>query len=174
MTVPKVRMYTRHSDSGLSLLNEEWVEWVLTHQSRPGATNENGWGFGRVAYYSWHVGHQRIEVSIEQWPYAHVLPDASGFIGFEKRGAPDNCLLLDAFGKERMRLTVPWELTKPRNPESSKPPTSFVNVSEPYVNPIDGRKGDFGVTAWVEYAGRYYFELDYHSGQFLWGREIRD
>jgi hypothetical protein len=102
------------------------------------------------------------------------LPDATGFLCFERDSTPDNCLLLDAHGKERMRLTVPWQLTKPRNPESAKPPTSFANISAPYINPADGKEGTFGVTAWVEHAGRYYFELDYHSGEFLWGREIRD
>ena len=73
-----------------------------------------------------------------------------------------------------MRLTVPWQLTKPQNPESAKPPTSFADVSGPYSNPVDGRKGEFGVSAWVEHAGQYYFELNYHAGQFLWGKEIRD
>jgi len=73
-----------------------------------------------------------------------------------------------------MRLTVPWQLTNPKNPESAKPPTSFALVSAPFVNPTDGKEGHFGVTAWVEHAGQYYFELDYHSGQFLWGRPIRD
>ena len=103
-----------------------------------------------------------------------ALPESSGFICFEDVKKPDNCLLLDAAAKERMRLSVPWQLTGHQNPESAKSPTSFVDVSAPYVNPFDGRKGGYGVTAWVQYAGMYYFELDYHTGQFLWGTEIRD
>ncbi|OUL98742.1 hypothetical protein A8M77_30135 [Variovorax sp. JS1663] len=102
------------------------------------------------------------------------LPDASGFICFESDWKPDNCLLLDVYGNERTRLTVPWQLTRPRNPESAKPPTSFARISSPYINPADGKEGRFGVEAWVEHAGQYYFELDYHAGQFLWGKEIRD
>ncbi|GAA4346849.1 hypothetical protein GCM10023165_31660 [Variovorax defluvii] len=174
MTSRLIKRYTRHSDKGFALLDDQWIDWVLQHQGEPGATNENGWGFGRVTHYSWYVGDERIEVSIDQWVHAHVLPDASGFIGFEKGWQPNNCVLLDVYGKERMRLTVPWQLTRPKNPESAKPPTSFTNVSDPYVNPENGKEGQFGVTAWVEYAGMYYFELDYRTGQFLWGREIRD
>lgn len=103
-----------------------------------------------------------------------MLPDSTGFICFESESKPDNCTLLDAYGKERMRLTVPWRLTGSTSPESGHPPTSFENISEPYVNPADGRPGKFGVTAWVEYAGKHYFELDYHTGQFLWCKRIMD
>lgn len=102
------------------------------------------------------------------------LPDSSGFICFERDWVPNNCLLLDAYGKERVRLTVPVELSGSTNPDSAKAPTSFENVSEPYTNPTDGRKGRFGVTAWIEHAGKYYFELDYRTGKFLWGKAIRD
>lgn len=56
----------------------------------------------------------------------------------------------------------------------------FKTVSEPYVNPKTGEKGNFGVSAYIEgsgsggYAeGDWYFELDYHGGNFLWGKEIR-
>lgn len=105
----------------------------------------------------------------------HLLPDSSGFLRFESGwDRSDNCLLLDAYGQERMRLTVPWELTGSTNPESAKPPTSFDNVSGPYVNPADGKRGEFGVTAWVACAGKYYFELDYRTGKFLWCVGIRD
>jgi hypothetical protein len=80
----------------------------------------------------------------------------------------------DAYGKERMRLTVPWQMTGSTSSESGQPPTSFANISAPYTNPADVKEGKFGVTAWVEYAGKHYFELDYHSGQFLWCRCIMD
>jgi hypothetical protein len=108
-----------------------------------------------------------------------VLPDHSGFLRFESGwDRPDNCLLLDAYGKERMRLTVPWELT---GREIAKDAVMcFKNVSAPYVNPKDGKQGQFGVSAYIEgsgsggYAeGDWYFELDYHTGKFLWGKEIR-
>jgi hypothetical protein len=108
-----------------------------------------------------------------------LLPDSSGFLRFESGwDRADNCLLLDAYGKERMRLTVPWELT---GREISKDAVMcFKNVSEPYINPMDGKQGQFGVSAYIEgsgsggYAeGDWYFELDYHTGKFLWGKEIR-
>lgn len=106
------------------------------------------------------------------------LPDSSGFIAFEDDWMLDNCLLLDAYGKERMRLMVPWELTELDIPKDAV--MSFKNISDPYKNPKDGKLGQFGVSAWIEgsgsggYAeGDWYFELDYHTGKFLWGREIR-
>lgn len=48
----------------------------------------------------------------------------------------------------------------------------FIGLESP---PADGK---YGVAAHIEgagvkFGGDYYFELDYHTGQFLWGREIR-
>lgn len=90
----------------------------------------------------------------------HLLPDNSGFICFERDWVPNNCTLLDEFGKERFRLTVPWQLTNAQNRKSEGPPTSFARLDGPVRNPADGRIGEFGVVAWVEYAGFYYFELN--------------
>lgn len=157
-----------HGSTGLVVLHEKWIGWALSH------TQENNYGMGSITHHSWYVGDEYIEITNEDWYFAFLLPDATGFIAFEQGWKPDNCLLLDAYGKERMRLVVPWELTGSTNPESAKAPTSFANVSEPYDNPADGKKGQFGVTAWVEHAGNYYFELDYHTGKFLWGKAIRD
>jgi len=100
-----------------------------------------------------------------------LLPDASGFICFESQRHIDNCRLLDVYGKERIRLTVPYVLTGKDIPADAE--MWFRNVSEPYVNPQNDKKGQFGVTVWIEYAGDYYFELDWHSGHFLWGKPIR-
>ncbi|MDM0030443.1 hypothetical protein [Variovorax saccharolyticus] len=169
MNIPKngdvVRDFTLHDKLGNSMPDRDWLEWLNEH---------DGKGFGPVYSYSWQVGSRRIETAAASKQAMELLPDATGFICFESEWKPDNCLLLDAFGSERVRLAVPWQLTRPKNPESAKPPTSFASVSEPYVNVTDGKKGRFGVTAWVELAGKYYFELDYHAGRFLWGREIRD
>lgn len=166
--------FTLHGSSGLSVLNEKWITWVLEHQNKPGFSQENAYGLGRVTHVTWRVDGRLISVPIEEWSYCKTLPDASGFICFESEWKPDNCTLLDAYGKERMRLTVPWQLTGSTNPDSGQPPTSFENISEPYINPADGIEGKFGVTAWVEYAGKYYFEFDYHTGQFLWCKRIMD
>ncbi len=129
--------------------------------------------FGPVVKYSWLVGAEnyfleKADISLRE------LPDASGFIAFESDWKPDNCLLLDVYGKERMRLTVPCEMTGSTHPESARAPTSFANISEPYEHPQTGEKGKFGATAWVERMGKFYFELDYHAGKFLWCRQIRD
>lgn len=102
------------------------------------------------------------------------LPDSSGFILFERERKPDNCLLLDAYGKERIRLTVPLHLIDVQNSASARSPTFFIDTSDPYPNPVNGEEGEFGVSVWVECAGKHYCELDYHSGRFLWCRAIRD
>lgn len=129
--------------------------------------------FGPIDQYLWFVDGKQICID-KKGCWLRGLPDASGFIAFESDWRPDNCVLLDVYGKERMRLTVPWQMTGSAHPESSQPPTSFANTSAPCEHPQTGKKGIFGVTAWVERMGNFYFELDYHSGQFLWCRQIRD
>jgi hypothetical protein len=152
-----------------------WTEWVLEHQGKEGFSHENHYGLGKVIQYEWSVGQTRVVVPIVTWTFRPVvLPDATGFIAFESDWKPNNCLLLDVYGKERMRLTVPWEMTGSTHPESARAPTSFANISEPYEHPQTGEKGKFGVTAWVERMGKFYFELDYHAGKFLWCKQIRD
>lgn len=164
----KIELFTLHNARNQSVLDSELLRWK-------DPLNPSNDVFGPVIRYTWLVdGQQYASPSTGYW---RLLPDASGFISFscdESRWKPDNCLLLDAYGKERMRLTVPWRMTGSTSPESGQPPTSFENISAPYVNPADGKEGKFGVTAWVEYAGKHYFELDYHTGQFLWCKRIMD
>lgn len=168
--MPKIEEFMLHNERGQSVLMRNLSLWR-------DPLDPNNDIFGPVERYSWIVAEVQYQ-KLNRSPRIslHELPDSSGFIGFErgKPSKPDNCILLDAFGKERMRLSVPWQLTKPHNPESAKPPTHFALPSAPNVNPADGEKGDFGVTAWVEFAGLYYFELNYQTGEFLWGMEIRD
>lgn len=157
----------KHNSRGQSVLFSTFKSW------RDPVTRSDI--FGPVIAYSWTVDEKLASLKDPKKNFSlHLLPDASGFICFENPWVPNNYLLLDAYAKERVHLTVPWQLTKPQNPKSADPPTFFAPLSDPYINPADGKPGQFGITAWVEYAGRYYFELDYHSGQFLWGREIRD
>lgn len=115
------------------------------------------------------------------------LPDSSGLICFEDRYAEDNCLLLDVYGNERMRLTVPWELTgnegiPPEMRQHGKPKPKkmwFIGLATPWSHPKTGEPGKLGVTAHLEYGEGpydyhdYYFELDWQTGDFLWGRPIR-
>ncbi len=154
---------------------DHWVEWVLGHQHLPKFSHETHYGLGHVVQYEWNVGDEHINAPVEKWTFTpRVLPDGSGFIGFEPVQSPSNCVVLDAYGQQRLRLTVPWGMTGATAPASGESPTAFLNVSEPYENPQTGKRGVFGVTAWVELAGLFYFELDYHSGEFLWCRQIRD
>jgi hypothetical protein len=166
-TIYRVGNFAMHGSSGVSVVVKDFLKWLETHSS-----SELG---EKIVAYSWNVDEKyfkkNIDISKQCW---RELPDSSGFICFESESKSDNCTLLDAYGKERMRLTVPWQMTGSTSPESGLPPTSFENISAPYINPADGKEGKFGVTAWVEYAGKHYFELDYHTGKFLWCKRIRD
>ena len=158
-----VNSLTLHNDQSESVLASDLLDW---------AAKQNPWRTFDATGYSWYVGEQKVRL-VGKDLYLCLLPDSSGFICFERDQFPNNCTLLDAYGKERMRLTVPWQLTTANNPASNAPPTSFAGISQPYINPADGKKGQFGVKAWVEFAGEYYFELHWRTGQFLWGKEIR-
>ena len=95
----------------------------------------------------------------------NLLPDAMGLICIEPRyDRHDNCYVVDGYGKCKYRLTVPWRLTGYEVPPGAQ--MWFRNMGT-------HREGQFGVTAWIEYAGDFYFELDYHEGKFLWGKKIR-
>ncbi len=167
MSLNSIINFTLHGSSGVSVLAKDFLKWLETHRSE-----ELG---EKIVAYSWHVDEKFFKININiKKHYWRELPDSSGFICFESEAKPDNCALLDVYGKERMRLTVPWQMTGSTSPESGESPTSFENISTPYANPADGKKGKFGVTAWVEHAGKYYFELDYHTGQFLWCKRIMD
>lgn len=160
-----ISKFSMHNNRGQKILVSDLLKW-----RDPDSGSEI---FGPVVKYSWVVGAENYSLeSTDIW--LRELPDASGFIAFESDWKPDNCVLLDVYGKERIRLTVPWEMTGSTHPESAHAPTSFANISEPYEHPQTGEKGKFGATAWVERMGKFYFELDYHAGKFLWCRQIRD
>ena len=159
----KVENFTLHNDRDQSVLAKDLLTWVdeLNHPSGI---------FGPVVRHTWVVSGKSFDSA--KGGYWRVLPDSSGFICFERESKPNNCVLLDAYGKERMRLSVPWKMTGATDPEAEQVST-FDNISAPYVNPVDGKEGQFGVVGWVG-ERKYYFELDYHTGQFLWCKPIRD
>ena len=158
--------FTLHGSSGVAVLDAEFLDWLQHHKSE-----ELG---KKIVAYSWMVEGRRIEMPVDTATVTwYLLPDASGFLCFERGHVPNNCTLLNAYGQERMRLIVPWQLTTAHNPASNAPPTCFAGISSPHTNPADEKPGQFGVKAWVELAGEYYFELDWKTGAFLWGREIR-
>jgi hypothetical protein len=167
MSKAKIKSFTLHNDRGQSVLSTDLLRWKDELNHPTGI-------FGPVIKYTWSVNGRPFESP--KTGYWQELPDSSGFICFESRWEPDNCVLLDACGKERMRLTVPWQMTGATDPQAGEAPTSFDNISEPCLNPETGQPGKFGVTAHVAgfFGCKFYFELDYHSGQFLWCRRIRD
>jgi len=163
----KITNFTLHNAMGEAVRAAELIDWSL---------KQKPWRAFNTSRYSWEVNGRRFESPNNS--YWCELPDASGFICFESEWKSDNCRLLDAYGKEIRRLTVPWDLTGLNIPKDAV--MCFKNVSEPCKNPKDGKLGQFGVSAWIEgsgsggYAeGDWYFELDYHTGKFLWGKEIR-
>jgi len=163
----KIEYFTLHNNKGISILAKDLLKWVDPYDKKNDV-------FAPIISYSWMVNGTEFKVIKHENNFWYVLPDCSGFICFECDRTLDNCMLLDVYGKEFKRLSVPWELTKHPNPESAKSPTAFASNSTACINPVDGKQGAFGITAWVEYAGKYYFELDYHAGTFLWGTQIRD
>jgi hypothetical protein len=147
----KISNFTLHNARGESVLASELAQWALRAQ-RP----------FNVASYSWMVNGKLI--SRIKNSYWRELPDASGFICFEDDRDTDNCYVTDIYAEQRYRLRVPWKLTPYEVPPGAK---------MWFRNEGTHNDGKFGVTAWIEYAGDFYFELDYHEGRFLWGREIR-
>ncbi len=161
----KIENLTLHNVRGQKVLASALIDW------RDPSTGSSI--FGPVIKHSWSVDNQAFYLDREGvalWS----LPDKSGLILIESDLRPDNSALLDVFGHERARLCVPWKMTGAADPVSGQPPTAFVSPSQPYADPKTGVEGEFGVIAWVQLAGRFYFELDYHTGQFLWCRQIRD
>ncbi len=160
-----VEKVLRHNNRGevLPIENSDYYynEWLKKH---PGE-----FVFGLIVKHTWQVDGRSYERLNPRNDGLDVLPDASGFLLCEQIDRPDNLLLLDAYGKERMRLSVPWQLTRQPTPESSKYPSRFIGLTTPWDNPKTGEIGKFGVLAWVQYAGDYAFELDWHTGQFKWG-----
>jgi hypothetical protein len=180
MTYATVSQFRLHNGKGQSILDSDLTLWMTQ--------NGKFQVFGPVTLYSWEISGTLIEFdNSAQTASIKILPDATGFICFENTFAPDNCLLLDAWGKERMRLTVPWEMTgyegvPPDMRTQGKPMPRkmwFRNVSTPHTHPDTGEPGQFGVSANLEYGDGeydycdYYFELDWRTGEFLWGRPIR-
>jgi hypothetical protein len=164
----KVHEFTLQNDRNQSVKDSDLLNWRKLYP------DEKADIFGPVIKYSWFINGISHEISPPKNQSWKILPDASGFIVFEKGWKPDNCLLLDAYGNERMRLVVPRQLTGGLVDSSYETgDATFVNVSAPYKNPSTGAEGKFGVAAYVE-GGKFYLELDYHTGQFLWGKQIMD
>jgi hypothetical protein len=154
-----------HNHRGDTLPEKDFLihlkEWRKSH---PGE-----FVFGPIAKHTWQVNDQCYERLNSRNDGLEELPDSSGFLLCEKVDRIDNLLLLDAYGKERMRLSVPWQLTRDPHPEMAVYPSHFVGLTTPWDNPKTGEVGKFAVLAWVHYAGNYAFELDWHTGKFLWG-----
>jgi hypothetical protein len=125
--------------------------------------------FGPTINYMWEVDGTKFSKPNPRNDYLRPLPDATGFLLCENLERNDNLVLLDAYGKERMRLSIPWQLTRDPHPEMTEYPSHFIGLTTPWDNPETGEVGKFAVLAWVQYAGDYAFELDWNTGQFKWG-----
>lgn len=139
-------------------------EWKSKHPTEP--------IFGPVVRHTWEVNGVKFQRPNPRNDNFTLLPDSSGFLLCESEKRPDNLLLLDVYGQERMRLSVPWQMTGSTHPDSGKYPTGFIGETTPWENPATGEPGRYGVLAWVHYAGYHYFELDYKTGKFLWCKHL--
>ncbi|WP_090143274.1 hypothetical protein [Limnohabitans sp. DM1] len=161
----KVVDFLRHNSRNevLPLENSDshYNEWRKQHPTE--------FVFGPIVKHTWQVDGQGYERTNPRNDGLDVLPDQSGFLLCEKLDRNDNLVLLDAYGQEHMRLSVPWQLTRDPHPEMAAYPSHFVGLTTPWDNPKTGQQGKFAVLAWVQYAGDYAFELDWKTGQFLWG-----
>lgn len=161
----KIEKLLRHNRRNEILPQENsdyyYSEWLKEH---PGE-----FVFGPIVKHTWQVDGRNYERLNPRNDGLDVLPDTSGFLLCEKIDRNDNLVLLDAYGKERMRLSIPWQLTRDPHPEMAEYPSHFIGLTTPWDNPETGEVGKFAVLAWVQYAGDYAFELDWKTGQFLWG-----
>lgn len=155
----------RHNNRGDCWPDKDFLlhlkEWDKLHPDQP--------TYGPIVRHTWEVDGQLFERMNPGSDGLYELPDASGFLLCENVKRSNNLVLLDAHGKELMRLSVPWQLTRVPTPNSASYPSHFVGLTTPWDNPKTGEIGKFAVLTWVQYAGDYAFELDWHMGQFLWG-----
>ncbi|MES2415262.1 MAG: hypothetical protein V4614_15780 [Pseudomonadota bacterium] len=124
---------------------------------------------GPTVRHTWQVDGMSYERLNSRNGYLRMTPDASGFLLCEQEERSDNLVLLNAYGQERMRLTLPWQLTRSPTLEDAKYPSHFLGLTTPWDNTRTGEKGNFAVLAWMQCAGDYAFELDWRTGRFLWG-----
>ena len=101
-----------------------------------------------------------------------VLPDRSGLICLEtpksikgRYVGQSGAFVLNEDASLRYRLQVPAELAN--RDVSTDSVRYFVWVEH------SKERNQYGLTAVIADAGEYYFELDYHTGRFLSGTEIR-
>lgn len=98
-----------------------------------------------------------------------VLPDRSGLIcienplGKHKRFKyPAGAFVINKDGSQRYKLAVPLELvSRSENPSDIH---RFCWIE---------KNSSYGLTAIVDGFSEFYFELDHHTGKFLWGEERR-
>ena len=88
----RVKNLTLHNNRGQSVLYSDLSKW----------TSETGQFeiFGPVETYSWNVDGVTLKFSenLENCSL-EPLPNGIGFVSFEQGFTPDNCLLLDVYGK---------------------------------------------------------------------------
>lgn len=160
-----IEKFTWHNSHGESTLYDELDDWV---------SKQNPFRvFGPITKYTWYVNGIEYERHNIRNDSLHILPDKSGFVCIEKTEQSNNCTLINAFGSERLRIDVPLHLIGGKSLKiGGSEKCYFYNVSAPYVNPLNGISGVFGLIAFIEDVGEYYFELDYSAGVFLWSYRL--
>jgi hypothetical protein len=158
----QITQLTNHNDRNQAVEDDHFLAWL--------EANPEVVVFGPVCMHSWLYGTEVIQRHNPRNDMLKVLPDKLGLICFENTKSPNNLVILDGYGNEKMRLTVPWQMTGKTDLRCGEYPTSFSGLSEPYNNPATGEEGKYGVKAHVNgfYGQAFYFEFDYLKGVFLW------
>lgn len=153
---------------------QTWAEWL--------SGLRGGWQkpFGKTTRYTWRACgriHEMVNPNPDSGARVILepLPDWSGLIMVDSRNVPNNAVLLDPCGEVLRGLRVPWEMVSKDEPEECY----FVRVARDGTgwNEATGEEGRFGLEArlcwspWVY--GDFYFELDWHRGEFLWRSPLR-
>ncbi|MDR0779984.1 MAG: hypothetical protein LBF16_04725 [Pseudomonadales bacterium] len=155
----KVEFFTLHNDKGQSILDADLARWNVSQEPLKRI-------YGPFIRRSWQVNGEELESSRPgNWC---LLPDASGFILFENDWRPDNSVVLDAYGNERMRLMVPKKLL-PGIDDSSMLSTCFL-----WLEP-SGKEGQCRLIGSVgeAMAGDFGCDFDYVNGVFLKCYKVR-
>lgn len=164
----QIEHFMLHNDRGDALPAVDFVKHLLEWRK----THSHASIFGPVIRHTWQHQGTKFERPNPQRDVWILTPDRTGFAVVENATRCDNLVLLNAQGKERMRISIPWKLTQHPVPASDSYPSHFLGPTSPWNNPETGAPGRFALHAWVEYAGDYAFELDWRTGQFLWGYHL--
>ena len=101
---------------------------------------------GPTTMYTWRVDGLAYEMKVPKLEGLYVFPDETGFLFIEEEKRSDNLLLLDVYGKEKARLSIPLYLVFGTSAANyAEYPSGFIGVTAPWENQKTKEKGKFAV-----------------------------